>query len=54
MVIFLKNFNFLSLLIYFERERDVGGAEKEAERKNPKQALHCQRRAQCGAQTQER
>ena len=40
--------------IYFERARDSlsgGGAERERERENPKQALGCQCRARCGAQT---
>ena len=49
---------FFSLeFIYFERERErereraheSGGAEREKETKNPKQALHCQSRARCGA-----
>ena len=34
----------LSLFIYFERDRDImsrGGAEREGEGENPKQALHC-------------
>ena len=46
---------FLSLFIYFERESTSlsgEGAERGGE-KDPKQAPHCQRRAQCGAQTHE-
>ena len=38
--------------VYLERERECrGGAgrERERERENPKQALHCQHRAQHGA-----
>ena len=44
---------FLSLFIYFERERErestSGDGQREREGKNPKKALHCQRRAQCRA-----
>ena len=32
-------FSFLKNFIYFERERDVRGADREGERENPKQAL---------------
>ena len=38
-------FLFLSLFIYFERDRNSvsgGGAEREEKKENPKQALHCQ------------
>ena len=47
---------FLSLFIYFEKEREHGQqrAEREGERENPKQAPYCPRRAWCTAQTQER
>ena len=42
-------------IIYFEREREKQGRgrEREEERENPKQALHCQSRAQWGAWSQE-
>ena len=41
------------MFTYFEkeREREEGGAEAEGERKNPKQTLRCQHRAQCQART---
>ena len=41
------------MFIYFEREWESmsrRGAEREGEGENPKQALHCQRRAQHKAQ----
>ena len=41
---------------YFERDKDsmsVGGAEREGERENPKQALCCQHRARRRARTHE-
>ena len=46
-----KDFFFKS--IYFEREREhMGGrGERERETENPKQVLHRQHRACCGAQT---
>ena len=40
---------FSSLFIYFERDREResrGGAEREVERENPKQAPHCPLKAQ--------
>ena len=40
---------FLSLFIYSEREREhkqVEEGQREGKRKNPKQAQHCQHRAQ--------
>ena len=43
---------FLSLFIYFERDKGSmsgAGAEREDGRENPKQTLHCQHGAQCGA-----
>ena len=43
---------FLSLFIYSEGERQRQG-QKESERENPKQGLHCQRRAWHGAWIQE-
>ena len=50
--IFLKN--FLSLFIYFDREKESrGGAEREGESENTKEAMHCQHRARCRAQTHE-
>ena len=43
-------FFFKVYLFFFERNRVSGGeGEREGERENPKQALHCQHRAQCGA-----
>ena len=46
-------FFFLSFL-YFEREKaSREGAEREMERENPKQALSCPCRVQCGTQTHE-
>ena len=49
---------FKSIYLFCERETDrkqsEGGAERERERENPKQALHCQCRARCGALTHER
>ena len=52
---------FLSLGVfffyyYFERDRDNvsgGGAEREGGREKPKQALHCQHKAQRGARSRE-
>ena len=41
---------YLSLFIYFERDRKQGrGREREGEREKPKQAVHYQSGAQCGA-----
>ena len=55
--------DFFLVYLFILREREWehgGGAEREGERENPKQvhlgtyyALHCQRRAGCGAQTHE-
>ena len=45
---------FLHLFIYFVRERQSasrGGAKREGERGNPKQASSCQHSARCGAGT---
>ena len=43
---------FKSLFSYFEREgMSRGGAEREGEIENPKQAPHCQHGAQCQART---
>ena len=36
--------------IYFERAEE---RQRQRETEDPKQALHCQRRAQCGARTHE-
>ena len=50
------DFFFLSLFIYFERERaQEQGRDREGggERESPKQALCCQHRAQCEAQSHE-
>ena len=49
-------FCFFKCLFIFEREIEStgrGGSEREGERENPKQALHCQHRTQCGALTHE-
>ena len=49
-----KSIYFLKVYLFiFEREREHarasgGGAEKEGERKNPRQPLHCQHRAHVG------
>ena len=39
-------------MFIFDREKtQVGEGERERETENPKQAPHCQHKAQCGAQT---
>ena len=45
---------FIYFIFFFWRERDTQHVSREgAERENPKQALHCQLRAWCRAQTHE-
>ena len=45
---FVKIFFFKFIYLFEERKCvSLRGAEREGERKNPKQALNCQRRAQC-------
>ena len=46
---FKKKNIFLSLFIWERESR--GGAERDKERENPKQAPHCQRRDPWGVQT---
>ena len=52
---FSQIFHFFKF-IYFERVHKCvrrGGAERDRERENPKQAPHCQHGTQYGAQSQE-
>ena len=46
-------FKFFYVYLFTLREIETvwGGAERERETENPKQALHYQHRAQCGART---
>ena len=49
-------FSFFSPKVYLfilRARESRGGAEEEMERENPKQALHCQCGASCGARTHE-
>ena len=48
----LSENNFLKFICLFLREREqaqVGEGQRERQRENPKQALHCKHTAQCGA-----
>ena len=56
MMVAKRFFLFLnySLFIYFERERATCSSregQREGERENPRQALHCQHRSRCSAQS---
>ena len=47
----LSKTSFFNVYLFWEREGGLGKRQREREKENPKQALHCQHGAQCQAQT---